>query len=213
MIAFTVIVPHLRNSGNDAALKVALDCLIDNTVNAFTLTVCIGGGEDLYPKLNRMVAEAQTECIVISSSDIFMAQAWDVPMLAAFDATTWVNGIVAEPGAMGVHPANVHGDFGSRPESFRRAAFEAWANEQPIPSGDGWVVPLMVSRSGWLAMGGLDERMGREKDADGFPYWAADEDLIRRWKEAGNHVRRVPSWAFHLQRYSSETEQRKGERT
>jgi len=202
--AFTIILPHLHNPGNDAALKLCLSMLIDNTVSPFTLSLYSTGNGELYPTLNRMVDEAQTECCVIWSSDIFAAPAWDLPMLHVFNAETWVNGVVVEPGVMGVHPANWHEDFGRTPETFNRAAFQAWCTSGgAMPPGDGWVVPLMVSRSGWLALGGLDESMD-EKDSDGFVAQPADQDLMDRWVARGHRLQRVRSFAYHLQRFSVE---------
>jgi hypothetical protein len=210
--AFTVLIPHKRNPGNDAALRVCLDCLFANTANDFHLLIDAATDAPLYERMNALVTAAPTDLCIMLSSDIFVAPRWDVPLLDARGAGIWVNGVVAEPGMIGVHPANVERDFGRTPDGFRRAEFEAWAASASVPQGDGWVVPLLFSQFEWLYEGGLNVDLGSTTDADGFPYLPADEDLIQRFKTKGGMVRRVSSFAYHLQRWSSTFEQRKGER-
>jgi hypothetical protein len=201
--AFTVILPHKRNPGNDAALRICLDMLMTNTVSDFALLMDAAEDAPLYPRINRMVQEARTQYCVITSSDIFMAPNWDVPMMAVINYERFVTNIVVEPGAIGVHPQNMHRDFGLTPSTFRRAEFEKWAtgNTVPMIGGDGWVVPLMFPRDLWLSLGGLDLTM-RE-----FPYSAPDQKLLDDWKAKGGSIIRARSCAYHLQRWSDEGEQ------
>lgn len=203
--AFTIILPHKRNPGNDAALKICIDCLMQNTAYNFTLMLFAVDDAPLYKTINRMVEEAHTQYCVITSSDIFMAPDWDVPMMAALDFRTFVTNVVVEPGAIGVHPQNLHHDFGMTPATFRRGEFEQWAKTAPMPDGDGWVVPLMFPRDGWLAMGGLDLKYK-------FPRFPADQVLIDQWKAQGGKVRRARSYAYHLQRWSDTDEQQSAKR-
>lgn len=205
---FTILIPHKRNPGNDAALKICLDCLIANTTHDFNLMIDAAYDAPLYSRINRMVEDAKTECCVISSSDIFMSPNWDVPMVAAWNFHTFVTGIVVEPGAIGVHPQNLHRDFGQTPSTFRRWEFEQWvaSGAAPVMSGDGWVVPLMFPRSAWRSMGGLDLTMQE------FPMSAPDQRLIDDWKATGGAIKRVRSFAYHLQRWSDEGEQKHDKR-
>lgn len=209
--AFTVILPHRRNPGNDAALSICIDCLMKNTVNDFMLLIDAAVDQPLYPRVNAMFAQATTDCCVYMASDTFLAPGWDVPMLAAWNERTIVTNVLVEPGAIGLHALNLHRDFGRRPDTFRRAEFEAWAQSDyaPMLDGMGWYCPYMMSRAGFLEHGGLSTYVNGP-DAHGFT--GADESLFERWKAAGNTVLRVKSFAYHLQRYSQIDEQEASKR-
>lgn len=205
MSAFTVILPHKRNPGNDRALAVCLECLFANTVNDFTLLIDAAEDQPLYPRVNRMVKQAKTECCVYLASDTFLAPNWDTPMLEAWNENTFVTGVLVEPGAIAMHHLNLHKDFGRTPETFRRDQFEAWvASEAPVPSGRGWPCPYMLSKRGFLAHGGLQDA-GLTPDQHGFT--DADTRLWDAWEAAGNQIIRVRSFAYHLQRWSALDEQ------
>lgn len=199
----TIILPHRRNPGNDAAGKIALSCLLDNTVNDFILITDAAYDQPLYPRVNAMVGQATTDCVVYWSSDMFASPGWDVPMLDVFRQDTFVTNILVEPGAIGMHHNNLHADFGRKPETFRRAEFEEWCKTAPVPDGDGWYAPYMFSRTKWLLMGGM--QLDLPGDHHGFT--GADELLFARWIEAGNHKVRASSYTYHLQRYSETDEQ------
>jgi hypothetical protein len=201
--AFTVILPHLRNPGNDAALAICLDCLIQNTVNEFVLLMDTRTDLSLAGIVSALVEYAPTECCVYLASDTFLAPGWDAPMLALYAADTFVNGVLIEPGAIGVYPENFQRDFGRRPNTFDRAAFEAYCINAEVPDGTGWFCPYMFPRTGWLDAGGLTTL--QPTDHHGFT--TADIELFDRWKAAGNRVVRARSYAYHLQRYSQEDEQ------
>lgn len=200
-MTMTVLIPHKRNAGNDAALSICLQCLMANTVNPFVLTLDMRGDLPIFAKINRMVIECESDCCLLLSSDMFVAPQWDVPMLAAYDDyNTWVTNVLVEPGAIGVYSENITEDFGRRPDQFRRADFEAWCATAPMPSGIGWVQPLMFSRQSWLDMGGIDTR-GNAADEP------RDQMLINQWLNSGHRVERVRSYTYHLQKYSDESEQ------
>ena len=204
MSAFTIILPHKRNPGNDAALRIALDCLMTNTRHDFHLLMDAAVNEPLFPRVNRLIRQAQTDCIVYWSSDMFPAPGWDVPMLAAWNPDTFVTLVLVEPGVIGLHGNNIKQDFGRKPETFRRAAFETWCETFDPGSNEGWFAPYMVSRERVLALGGLQEH-GLEGDHQGFT--GADELLFERHKAAGGKVIRARSFAYHLQRWSEVDEQ------
>lgn len=207
--AFTVLLPHKRNPGNDAALRIALDCLYTNTKNDFILISDAAYDSPLCPRVNAMVAQATTDILVYTASDMFFAPQWDVPMLEAYDEHTFVTNVVVEPGAIAMHHLNLHKDFGRKPETFNRASFEQWAgsSEAHFPNGEGWYAPYMFPRAGFLAMGGLDTTLTAP---DGFT--AADTVLFDKWKAAGNKVVRARSYCYHLQRYSDIGEQEHSKR-
>lgn len=207
---FTIILPHKRNPGNDAALSICLDCLFANTVNDFHLLMDAAYDQPLYPRVNRMMAQAQTECVVYWSSDMFAAPGWDVPMLELFTPQSFVTNMLVEPGVIGMHPDNIMRNFGRTPGSFDRVGFEAWcvgeATELNIlPISKGWYAPVMYPREAFLAMGGLQES-GLDGDHNGFT--CADVVLFEQWEAAGNRIARArTSYTYHLQRWSELDEQ------
>lgn len=207
MTELTIILPHKRNPGNDAALRIALDMLFANTRADFHLLIDAAYDQPLYERLNRMVAQADTECVVYWSSDMFPAPDWDTPMLRLFDSHTFVTNVLVESGAIGVHHQNVERDFGRRPETFRRAEFEAWAaTKPPYPPGEGWYAPFMFPKTGFLELGGLRLDLGP------FPAGAPDIELFKLWKAVGRRVVRAASYTYHMQRYSDVQEQEAAKR-
>ena len=202
--AFTVILPHKRNPGNDAALQICLSCLMDNTDSDYYLMSSVADNQPLYGTINRMIELAPTDCCVYVNSDMFMAPGWDAPMLELYDERTFVTNVLVEPGAIAMHPMNLHKDFGRTPETFRRAEFEDYVKTAPILEGEGWYCPVMFSSLGWQYMGGHDVSQGEFHD--NVP---ADIRLFEKWKLAGNQVKRAPSFTYHLQRYSDPKEQAK----
>jgi hypothetical protein len=205
MSALTVALPHRRNDGNDKALAICLDCLMRNTRNNFKLIMDAAYDEPLYERVNRMVRQADTEIVVYLASDTFLAPNWDVPMLELYTPDTFVTGVLVEPGVIGIHPDNVPRDFGRKPETFRRAEFEAWcvSSDAYMPDHFGWYCPYMFNRDGWLAFGGYQSGL----DGDHHGFTGADTLLFELWRQAGNHVKRARSFAYHLQRWSQVDEQ------
>lgn len=206
MATFTIVLPHKRNPGNDRALQIALDCLFTNTREDFQLLIDAAVDEPLYPRITRLIDMARTEVIVYTCSDIFHAPGWDIPMLNLVNATTFVTGVLVEPGAMAPHLDNVHRDFGRKPETFRRAEFEEWATTtSQVPTGIGFPAPYMFSRSRFFKLGGF--QMGLQPDHQGFT--GADDDLFDRNLTHGGSNVRAQSYFYHLQRYSELSEQTK----
>lgn len=203
--AFTVILPHLRNPGNDHALAVCLSCLYANTANEFKLIVDATAGDPLYPRITRMIEQVDTSYFIYWASDFFAAPGWDAPMIEAANEDTIITNIVVEPGAIGIHDQNLRNDFGRKPDTFRRQEFEDWSvsPHAPMLSGAGWYAPYLMNTQAFISFGGFIE--GISPDDQGFS--AGDEDMFKRWWAAGRHVHRVKSYVYHLQRWSQLEEQ------
>ncbi len=200
---FAILLPHKRNPGNDAALKIALDCLFANTRNDFHLLIDAAVNQPLYQRIHNLMLQATTECVVYTTSDSFHAPDWDVPMLEAFAPDRLVYGVVVEPGMIGVYEGNVRGDFGRRPEKFDRAAFETWARHQitqSLPLGYGFPAPIMYPRTLYLQ---YDYPLLDQPD-----FYPRDDEIIDRMlaDHAVQQVR-VRSYFYHLQRWSDVGEQ------
>lgn len=202
--AFTILLPHLRNPGNDAALAIAFSTLVDNTDHEYALLFDCDTSVTLMEVFHRLVVNAPTDTCVLTSSDMFMAPHWDTPMLDQLRPGTWVTNVLVEPGAIGMSGQNKEMDFGRRPDTFRRAEFEAWAETAEARAGEGWVQPIMFSRQEWLGAGSVI-RPARAVDATGFT--SADEELLERWKANGGTIQRARSFTYHLQRFSDVEEQ------
>jgi hypothetical protein len=183
MTEISILIPHKHDRENDKALKIALDCLIDNTDHDY-------------------------EIIIDSTTpgDPYMGPHWDTPLLAAADNDAIITGVLVEAGAIGVAQQNIQANFGMTPEAFNRPAFEQFcAQANWAIDGDGWYFPCLINRGHFLQMGMFDTSEG------GFPL-PLDIRFWERWKAAGNRVQRVASYAYHLQNWSNPEEQVKAVR-
>lgn len=210
----TIILPHKNNPGNNAALSVCIDTLTANTRTEFNLLMSVAYNQPLFPAIDRLFRQSETDCCVFWNSDMFPAPGWDIPMLEIFDYNTIVTNVLVEPGAIGIYPDNVQWDFGRKPETFRRADFEAWSlsSEAPFADNEGWYAPYMVSKQRYLDLGGIDLDDSDIKPADGFNTRPLDVDFFNKHKANGGIVRRARSYTYHLQHFSEPLEQEKANR-
>lgn len=215
MADMTIILPHKRNPLNNDALQVCVDMLVRNTVNDFELLISAAVNRPLFPAIDRLFRQAQTDCLVFWNSDMFAAPGWDVAMLALFDYGAIVTNILVEPGAISMDGNNHHHDFGRRVETFRRAEFEAWSQSPEAPgtgNNEGWYAPYMISQKRYLDIGGFDFDPADVRAEDGFNNRPLDIDLFLKHKAQGGVVRRAKCYTYHLQRWSDPAEQTKGNR-
>lgn len=202
MPVFTILLPHKLNPRNNEALVICMDCLVSNTVNDFALIMSAAQDQPLYETMNRLVVEASTDLCLFLHSDMFVSSGWDQAMLNLADRSTFVTGLLVEPGAMGVHHANVQKDFGRKPETFQRKAFEEWVKESDAPKahGEGWVAPILFYRDVWLANGG--------HDLNGDLVWTdKDTQMLNKFKGSGGRIIQAQAPVYHLQRWSETEEQ------
>lgn len=207
--AFSILLPHKRNPGNDAALSICMEMLNANTVSPdFELLLSCAVDRPLFPAIDRLFRQAETEYLVFWNSDMFPAPGWDKAMLEAAAYDTIVNPILVEPAVMGIYPDNVEWDFGRRPETFRRRDFEEWTQQEtcPVPGGEGFFAPYLIARQRYLDMGGFD----LSGDLTGFV--PRDIDFYAKHKARGGKVVRTRAYVYHLQRYSDIHEQQKENR-
>lgn len=206
MSKLAILIPHKRSPANDQALVIAMACIAQNTTVDYQVFIDAETPACPYRAINAMAWCVDAEYIVFSNSDVFFGPGWAEPMLAAASPDTIITGVLVEPGAIPVSDQNVTTDFGMTPDTFDRRSFEQWAAESPVvPSGEGWYFPSMHHRRTFLDQGGFDIQCGSFPDPLDKYYW-------QEWRESGRRVKRVPSFAYHLQNWSNEDEQGKAVR-
>jgi hypothetical protein len=205
MADLSICIAHKHTPANDKALRIALDCIIDNTRCDYELLVDTTTPADPYGVYNKLVRQSMTPYCVLTNSDVFMAPGWDIPYLEAANEQTILTGVLVEPKAIGVSPQNKEANFGMRPDTFNRHAFEVWAETAPMLKGKGWYMPCLMPRDKFLDLGGFDTSGVFMKDPVDKWFWAA-------WEASGGNVQRVYSVAYHLQNWSNPVEQEKGVR-
>jgi hypothetical protein len=201
----SIIIPHLRNAENDTALKIALSCILDNTDLDYELMVeAVSTRRDIYPVLNNMAHRARAEWIIFSNSDVFFAPGWASALYAGRDENAITTGIIAECGAISVAADNYELHYGVTPGGYDRAGFEAWVAENGARIyGDkahqarGWYFPCLLHKRTFNHFGGFHDGGGV------FPTDPADLEYWNRWAAAGKGFRRVNSWCYHLQCFTS----------
>lgn len=198
--AISIIIPHLRNVDNDKALKVALDCILDNTDLDYELIVeAVATRRDIYPVLNNMAHRARAEWLVFANSDTFMAPGWASTMYEARDVNKIIGGVIVECGAIPVNDRNYERNLGRTPETFDRAGFESLvANADVWRDGEIWYFPCLLNKRAFNHAGGFDTSLGK------FPDDPIDLYFWDKWKASGRTVERVKSYSYHLQNYSSD---------
>lgn len=202
----SILLPHLRNPSNDAALRIAIDTLAAHTDMDFELLIeAVAERRDIYAVLNRMARRALGEYIIPFNSDVFASPNWIAPLWEARDPNTIVSPVMVECGAIPVNDANLERNFGRTPETYQREAFETWAQtgggwrEHWREDEAAWFFPSLISRRRFLELGGFDIGRGN------FPLHPLDIWFWDTWAAAGGKFKRVRSWVYHLQVWSDPT--------
>lgn len=201
----SILLPHLRNPSNDAAVRIALDTLTAHTDMDYELMVeAVAERRDIYAVLNRMARRALGEYIIPWNSDVYASPNWSAPLWALRDPQTIVSPTMVECGAIPVNDLNLERNFGRTPETFRRADFEAF-----VQAGGGWrddwrdgeqswYFPSLINRRAFLDIGGFDTSRGGFPDSLDMYFWET-------WEKSGGKFQRARSWVYHLQVWSDQT--------
>lgn len=206
MSQISILLPHKHDPENDKALMIAIASIIANTRCDYELLVDTTTPADPYDVVNALAMSAQSEYLFFTNSDIFVAPNWDTVLLNHAAPDVMVKPCLIEPGAIGVHHANIMANFGMTPESFRQDEFEAFCATNPsVPDTEGFYYYALMHRETFLRRGQFDRTQGA------FP---TPLDIIfeRDWRASGRQVLHVQSYMYHLQNYSNPAEQEKAVR-
>lgn len=199
----SILLPHLRNPSNDAAVRIAIDTLAAHTDMDYELLLeAVETRRDIYAVINRMARRALGEYIIPWNSDVFASPNWIAPLWAARDVNTIVSPTMVECGAIPVNDLNLERNFGRTPETYQRAEFEQWVRDGGGVRDDwrdgerSWFFPSLMERDRFLSLGGFDTTRGS------FPLHPLDIYFWDTWAAAGGKFKRVQSWVYHLQAFS-----------
>lgn len=206
MSQISILLPHKHDPENDKALMIAIASIIANTRCDYELLVDTTTPAEVYTVVNQLAQSANSEWLFFTNSDIFVAPHWDEVLLHYARPDLMVKPTLVEPGAIGVHHANIWANFGMTPETFRQSEFEAFcATNPPIPSLEGFYYYALINREEFLKRGAFDLTRGA------FPT-PLDIFFDDAWKKEGNSILQVPAYVYHLQNYSNPAEQVKAVR-
>ena len=201
----SILLPHLREPANDKALRICLDCIVANTGLNYELIVeSVAERRDIYRVVNHMAERANSDWIIPTNTDVFVAPGWVEPLYEARDTQAIISPVMVECGKIGVHVLNYERNFGTTPENFNREAFEQFVRDGgEWREGDrAWYFPSLLPRRAFLDMGGFDTTKGSFPDPLDIDFWD-------RWGASGRQFKRVRSWVYHLQQWLFEDRQSK----
>lgn len=198
----SILIPHYHSDTGARALKAILPVLVDNTTLNYELVIR-AHREREFIAWNDMARHAAAEWLILAVSDQFVAPGWDVALWSEREAHTIVTMNVVESGYYPTPDFSLVQDFGRTPETFERAAFEAWVSDAPpAPDFEAWAFPWLIHRDAFLGFGS-------------FPLHRLDSQMTEMyfwqdWKLAGNAVKRVNGYAYHLVAWTLTGEDRHG---
>lgn len=205
----SVLIPHKSNPWNDACLSLTEKMLKENTKGAYELLVeedTVGG--QVYTIWNRLAKAAKYPILVWGNSDVVFAPGWDEPVRQHMSAFDYLGFYLVECGMIGVHPNNIHRDFGSMADSFDREGFEVFARTLVASKPDlvtsdsrpqdhqrhpsfGWYSPSAMPKMYFLDKGGFGE-------SPPFPH-AQDSSFMQKCYVSGMRLAKVKTVAYHFQ--------------
>jgi len=207
----SIIFPHANNPENNRVFDLNLKMLKENTTCDYeVLSLWNDSRLDLvYEFWDWGIRHAKYDLILWHNTDIVMAPGWNEKVIKHQDKGDWIGIELVECGQIGVHPNNIHKDFGITADTFRRAEFEAWvkshkANRPEYRDGFCWYSPSVWRRDWYENMGGFDY-------ITPFPY-PNDSRFMERVEAMNQRFIVVNEFAYHFQR-AGENQGTKKERT
>jgi len=195
--ALSIVIPHKKTPANDLAMRLNFQMLLENTINSFELIINDVVPGDPYVMWNEYAKVAKGRIVVFSNSDVLMAPNWDEFIVKHISENAILTGYLVEAGNIGVNPVNIYKSFGLTPDTFDRAAFEAWAQEYgstvpEVQEQRAWYMPSAMYRDWFLWTGGFDVEKSFPAPND-IKYFDKCRD------DFGTKFVRVRSMAYHFQ--------------
>lgn len=199
MSGISIVFPHLLNPENDRCLELNLRMIKENTTCPYEIFYLAdtGNRNNVYKGLDFLMRNAKYENILWHSSDVVLAPKWNEPVMRNINNGDWIGLELIECGQIGVHPNNMHMDFGITAKDFRRVDFENFvasysAGRHSFRTGFSWYSPSVWKKSFYERMGGFDL-------SKVFPH-PSDEDFKTKCENIGCHFIVANSFAYHFQR-------------
>ena len=159
----SIIFPHHTTPENENVLRLKLQMLRENTTCDYeVLYLANYGRRDLvYKGWDFLMRNAKYDLVLWDNTDIVYSRSWNENVLINQHEGDWIGLELVECGQIGVHPNNIHKDFGITAETFRRDEFESWAaeftrNRPSYRKGFCWYSPSVWKKEWYINTGGFD---------------------------------------------------------
>lgn len=214
MVSLAILLPHLKTPINDEALKTTLFTIQTRTclnldVRLLLEEETIPGRTDVYRVWNEMAKATDADYIFFGNSDMPFATGWDQIIHDEIEKfkpndnkvdLRFIMGWLVEPGAIGVHPKNIHCDLGFCPRCFRRDKFEIFALEKKHEHPDrinefAFTIPSVISRKTFINQGLFSTDRG-------FMMAPHDLEFTDKLMANGGVPVRIPFFCYHFQNLS-----------
>lgn len=195
----SVIFPHAINPENDRVYNLNLQMLKENTTCKYEiLSLHNHSRPDLvYEFWDWGIRRAKYELILWMNTDIVMAPGWNERAIECKDIADWIGIELVECGQIGVHPNNIHRNFGITAETFRRDDFEDWVQmtkrgRPDYREGFCWYSPSVWKKEWYIEQGGFDYTKS-------FPH-PNDSEFKEKVEKKGARFIVVNEFGYHFQR-------------
>lgn len=157
----SIIFPHAINKENNKVFELNLKMLKENTTCDYEVLSLWNNRPDLvYEFWDWGIRHAKYDFILWHNTDIVMGPGWNENVIKSKDKGDWIGIELVECGQIGVHPNNIHKDFGITADTFRRKEFEDWVfnrkwGKPTYREGFCWYSPSVWRKDWYIKMGGF----------------------------------------------------------
>lgn len=195
----SIVFPHHDCPENNKVLDLKLKMLQENTTCEYEVLYLVNKGNKaiVYPSWDFLIRNAKYDLVLWDNSDLVYANRWNENVLKYQNEANWICLELVECGQIGVHPNNIHKDFGITADTFRRDEFEQWVKDYSkerlgFRRDFTWYSPSVWKKSWYISIGGFD--LSKE-----FPH-PVDMEFREKAEKLGQRFITVNSFAYHFQR-------------
>lgn len=195
----SIVFPHELNKENDKVLQLKLKMLEQNSSYPYELLILNNNRRPdlVYESWDWMMRRAKYDLILWDNSDIVYGPNFMENVVKHKDDADWICLELVECGMIGVAASNIHKNFGTTADNFRRQEFEDWVlnysrNRPSIRNGFTWYSPSVWKKDWYVKMGGFD-------CSKPFPH-PNDSEFREKVEKIGAKFATVNSFAYHFQR-------------